>query len=316
MTSREVLPSLVGDVSDFYAKHWRTAPAVFRPREREQAPDSTGPIGSPSPISLREVDDAIDSGLLRVPYVEMVRKSTPIDAGDYTKARTVNNVLAEGFADAEGIRRMMDDGVTLLLRNVEHWHMATREAATLLERQLGHRVEAFLFATPPGEQGLPVHRDDADVLLVQIQGGKRWKVYDGPRNTAWSPGRAGNVGPALLAEVVREGEVLYIPRGYAHEAVGEQDELSVHLSFTIREVGRSELYSALERLLLDGMSLNHRPRTEQELLDDAEHLLDRFRAGADRLTAADVLAEARRAEAIGGEPARSALARRTGGTPS
>jgi ribosomal protein L16 Arg81 hydroxylase len=280
----KLLSDWVGDVPEFFANHWRSAPAVFRPGDRLS-----------SLISLPDVDSAIDSGLLRTPYLEMVRKSTPIVEGDYTTARPVNGVVAEGFAEAGGIRRLLDDGVTLLLRNVEHWHAATRELTALLEQDLELRVETFLFVTPPGEQGLPVHRDDADVLLLQINGSKHWKVYAGPGDANWSPGRAGNVGPALLDETVHEGEVLYIPRGFAHEAISEQS-LSVHLSFTIREVSVSELYAALQRLLLDGLPLSRRPLTEDDLLDDAQGLLDRFRVGLSKITAPEVLADARRAK--------------------
>jgi len=217
-----MLSDWVGDVPEFFAEHWRSRPAIFRPAERFTVP-----------ITLSEVDAAIDSGLLRTPYLEMVRKSTPIDEADYTTSRSVNGVVADGYAEAAGVRRLLDEGVTLLLRNVEHWHAATRSLVERLEADLDRRVETFLFVTPPGKQGLPVHRDDADVLLLQINGSKHWRVYGGPPTANWGPGRAGNVGPALLDESVREGEVLYIPRGFAHEAVGE-DTLSVHLSFTIQ----------------------------------------------------------------------------------
>lgn len=277
-----MLSDWVGDVPEFFAEHWRRRPAVFRPAERFTVP-----------ITLSEVDAAIDSGLLRTPYLEMVRKSTPIDESDYTTSRSVNGVDAAGYAEAAGVRRLLDDGVTLLLRNVEHWHAATRSLVTRLEADLERRVETFLFVTPPGKQGLPVHRDDADVLLLQINGSKHWRVYGGPPNANWGPGRAGNVGPALLDESVRQGEVLYIPRGFAHEAVGE-DTLSVHLSFTIREVSVQELYAALQRLLLDDLSLTRRPLTDADLLDDAADLIQRFRIGLDKIDATRVLADARR----------------------
>lgn len=290
-----VLSDWVGDVPEFFAKHWRGAPTVFRP-------DSLA-----APITLADVDVAIDSGLLRTPYLEMVRKSTPIDEADYTTTRTVNGVVAAGYAESAGVRRLLDDGVTLLLRNVEHWHPATRELTAALEQDLGRLVETFLFVTPPGEQGLPVHRDDADVLLLQLNGSKHWKVHGGPQDANWKPGRAGNVGPVLLDATVHHGDVMYVPRGFAHEAVGEQT-LSVHLSFTIREVNTGDMHSALQRLLLAGLPLTRRPLTEDDLLDEAERLLDRSRVGLDKITAADLLAEARRVKLTTRGRSRSALA--------
>jgi hypothetical protein len=280
----EALSDWVDDVDKFLAECWRTAPAIFRPAGRLS-----------TPISLSDVDAALTGGLLRTPYLEMVRKSTPIDEHTYTTTRTVDGVAADGFVEPTGVRSLLDDGVTLLLRNIEHWHEPTRALAWHLEGDLGRRVEAFLFVTPPGQQGLPVHRDDADVLLLQINGSKHWKVYGGPTTAEWTPGRAGNVGAALLEETIRENEVLYVPRGFAHEAIGGPD-LSVHLSLTIREVSAQDLQTALYSLLVEDLSLTRRPITDDALLDDAAELLHRFRTGLEEITARDVLASARAAK--------------------
>lgn len=280
MTFR-ALSGWVGDADAFFAGCWRTAPAVFRPGTSLSAP-----------IALADVDDVISGGLLRVPYLEMVDRTSPAPEGKYTTSRTIHGAMTRGFADAAGIRRLLDAGSTLLLRNVEQWHAPTRNLTQAMADDFGRAVEAFLFVTPPGAQGLAVHRDDADVLLLQINGSKHWTVYGGPTNSTWAPGAASDVGPALLDRTIQEGEVLYVPRGFAHEATSERG-LSVHLSLTVREVSAQELYVTLQRLLLDGLTLPPRPLSDDALLDSAEQVLDRFRTKLATITAHDILDSAR-----------------------
>jgi ribosomal protein L16 Arg81 hydroxylase len=76
----------------------------------------------------------------------------------------------------------------LLLRYVDQWHPATTELVARLSEEIDRRVEAFLFVTPADNQGLAVHRDNADVFVLQVAGSKTWYVHDGPAMTDWTPG--------------------------------------------------------------------------------------------------------------------------------
>lgn len=208
---REELTRWVGDVDAFRTDHWRSGPAVFRP----------GAAGPSEPLTLDEIDAALAGGLLRTPHVELARAGDPVHSATYTRPRTVSGVTGPGYADPDRIRSLLAEGATLVLRNVEHWHPRTRALTTRLQDELGRRVEAFHFVTPPGAQGLDLHRDDADVLLLQVTGSKRWTVHGGPTGDAdWAPGAVADAGPALLETTLRAGEVLYIPRAFAHRAVG------------------------------------------------------------------------------------------------
>lgn len=283
---RDELTRWVGDTDRFLDRHWRTEPAVFRP-----GPD-TGPD---APLTLEEIDAALAGGLLRVPHLEMARAGDPVHSSRYTRARTVAGVTTPGYADPERVRALLAEGATLVLRNVEHWHPATRALTRRLEGELGRRVEAFFFVTPPGAQGLDLHRDDADVLLLQGTGSKHWTVRGGPAGPDWAPGAVADAGPALLSDTLRPGETLYIPRGFAHEAVGGEG-LSSHLSLTIREVAAQQLFRSLQHLLLDSMPLPPRPLDDEALHGAAELLLERFRRRLPELTPAALVAHARAAQ--------------------
>ncbi|MFH9089092.1 JmjC domain-containing protein [Streptomyces sp. NPDC017673] len=273
------LDDWTGSTAAFLARQWRTAPRVYR----------TSPV---PPLTVRDVDAAIRDPLLRTPHLALVRDGAPVPETNYTTTRTVNGTVLTGFADAAAIFRGLREGCTLLLRNVEHWHTDVATLADRWQQALGRAVEGFLFITPPGAQGLAVHRDDADVLLLQIGGRKQWTVYPGPADGNWAPGAASDVGPPLLKDTLAEGDVLYIPRGYAHSAMGNRG-LSVHLSMTIREASAQDSYAALQRLLLTGFTAQPRPLDDAALTAHIRRLTDRMRRSLDELEPHEVLTAAR-----------------------
>lgn len=270
----------VGDVDQFMSAYWRRKPVVL-----ETAP--------PPPMSLHDIDAALVSGLLRTPYVEMVRAGETIAPETFTESREVLFEKSTGFADGHAMRALLEEGATLLLRNTEQWHRPTAELVARLVADTDRRVEAFFFVTPPGSQGLAVHRDDADVFLVQVAGSKLWTVRGGPADHNWRAGPVpGEPGPVLLDATLAEGQVLYIPRGFAHSAVGAQG-LSVHLSLTVREVGGPHLVRAAPRLLFGGIGLPVRPLDEPGLLESAARLLEAARSRLETLEPHDLVRYAR-----------------------
>ncbi|MFJ4851603.1 MULTISPECIES: JmjC domain-containing protein [unclassified Streptomyces] len=274
----------VGDVDEFMTSYWSRRPGVFHPGDVEL-----------SPFTLADVDHALAGGLLREPYVEMANAQNPLPVDAYTLVRQVHLAKHPGFADLTKIGDLLERGATLLLRCIDHWHRPTAAMLEALSAELGRHIEAFYFITPAGHQGLPLHRDDADVLVFQVAGSKSWQVHEGPGNPGWSPGAVGD-GPQpaeVLRTTLRQGEVMYIPRGYAHQAVGDGG-LSVHLSLTIREVSSVDLHRVLQRTLFAGLALPPRPLGDDALLAVADRLLDQARDRLTELTARDLLDLARR----------------------
>jgi ribosomal protein L16 Arg81 hydroxylase len=276
------LAQWVGDPGVFMASYWRRKPAVFQPEG-----------GAFSPLTLTDVDAALASGFLRAPYVEMARADLSLGSDSYTSSRTVHHAAHPGFVDEAKIQALMEEGATLLLRAIDQWHAPTRDVLAALADELGLAVEAFYFVTPAGHQGLKLHRDDADVLVVQVAGSKEWSVHEGPADGNWKPGPVAEPHPAeVLHTVVRAGEVLYIPRGHAHQAVGDGG-LSVHLSLTIREVGVVDLFRALQRVAFDGLMMAPLPLDDEAILAAGAELLEYARSRLAELTPHNLMDRAR-----------------------
>jgi bifunctional lysine-specific demethylase and histidyl-hydroxylase NO66 len=113
-----------------------------------------------------------------------------------------------------------------LLRPQEHIP-AIHSLLSLLELEWGCMVGANAYLTPPGQsQGFAPHYDDIDAFILQLEGYKRWKVYAPldpvnklPRISShdFTPTDLLHVTP-VLDVVLGPGDVLYMPRGWIHEA--------------------------------------------------------------------------------------------------
>ncbi|MFJ4652051.1 JmjC domain-containing protein [Nocardia sp. NPDC088792] len=238
----------------------------------------------------------LDDGLLAHPYIQLVRREGPVAPEQFCPPRVFLDRIIAGYADAGAVRRLVgEEGCTLLLRYVDQWHRGVRELTESIAQQLDRQVEAFYFVTPPGTTGRPVHRDDADVLVVQMAGVKQWTVHAGPADGAWEPSRVDEPGPVLLETGLHPGEVLYVPRGHAHSATAGAEGVSVHLSLTIREAGAAHLFAMLESVLTQEADLPPRPLDDAELRATAAELLARMRSRLDEVTPQGLLAAARAA---------------------
>ncbi|MCX4679022.1 cupin domain-containing protein [Streptomyces sp. NBC_01433] len=276
------LERCVPDVEQLLGSYWRSKPVLMRPRN------------PPLEVLTRtDVDALLDGGLLRVPYVGLYTAQGGIADELFCPARVITGHPAEGYVDAAAVRRLIrEERATLQFRYVDQWHPPVRELTDGIAERLGRLVEAFYFLSLPGRRG-PVHRDDGDLLAIQLSGAKHWQVYAGPGDGDWAPVRAENPGEPLLDTVLQAGEVLYVPRGFAHTAAAVGDESSAHLTVVIREAGAEHLRGALLAQLVDGLSLPGRPLDDDALLHSAAGLLDHLRARLDAVTPQDVIGRAR-----------------------
>lgn len=138
------------------------------------------------------------------------------------------------------------EGYSVALRGLEFRYQSIAAIADALALMFGQpSVGANLYLTPPNSQGLACHSDDHCVFVCQLFGSKQWTVfsqlsqllprlYDGDIHDSDIDCTAGRT-----EFLLREGDVLYIPRGFPHEAytncgVGDGSPgFSVHLTLSI-----------------------------------------------------------------------------------
>ncbi|KAL1335468.1 hypothetical protein AAHE18_11G249500 [Arachis hypogaea] len=136
------------------------------------------------------------------------------------------------------------EGYTIALRGLEFRFQSIAAVAETLALMFGQpSVGANLYLTPPNSQGLACHYDDHCVFVCQIFGSKQWTVFSQssqllPRLYDDLNGSDIDYTKAGKREFfLKEGDVLYIPRGFPHEAYTTSGdgspEFSLHLTLSI-----------------------------------------------------------------------------------
>lgn len=185
-------------------------------------------------LTVAEVERLLAVGLLRYPYVALVRDGTPLPIKDFTTSRRVAATDLGFYVDGLRAAAAFADGATIVLNALEDWHEPAADLARELTQATGGRVQVTAFLTPPGARGLAVHRDDVHVFAIQLAGAKAWTLHAPPAHDDWAPGPLPDE-PADPPEhvTVTEGQCLFLRRGQPHAATA-QEGVSLHISFTVR----------------------------------------------------------------------------------
>ncbi|XP_063299400.1 ribosomal oxygenase 2 isoform X2 [Pelobates fuscus] len=99
--------------------------------------------------------------------------------------------------------------------NDDLWHIMEK-----LESFFGTLVGSNVYITPPDSQGLPAHYDDVEVFILQLEGEKRWKLYNPtvPLAREYAVESEDRIGTPTHEFTLKPGDFLYFPRGVIHHA--------------------------------------------------------------------------------------------------
>jgi ribosomal protein L16 Arg81 hydroxylase len=167
---------------------------------------------------------------------------------------------ADGLPDIHQIYRSYDEGYTVVLNGIHRRSPVVGALCRELEVDFQHPVGVNLYLTPRGAQGFRPHVDSHDVVIVQVHGVKEWRVGATPSQsfpvTALPDERVDSV-PDPHGYLMTPGDALYIPRGYAHEAV-TQTSSSLHLTIGIHVFTWTDLLGeALRLVAAENADLRH-----------------------------------------------------------
>lgn len=137
------------------------------------------------------------------------------------------------------------EGGSIILNKVDtFWPPIGRLCASLRERFL--HVFAVMYISPRNTRAVPAHSDDQDVFVLQLAGSKAWSVYGAPVELPYSHEQVGKqellddagvrelAGPPLITAELTPGSLLYMPRGFVHEARATTAGMSAHITLTVQ----------------------------------------------------------------------------------
>lgn len=221
--------------AEFFEKYWQRR-VLFCSSNGANCGLIDSQLFSPGLISLRDIEYLIGS-LAQVDrnWIQLVKQGMPLRPGAYA--------TTEGFAGLPQVYAAYEAGHTIQLAKLhKRWPAVGRlcravEAAFLQAGiPLAMRIGSHLYLTPPGSTGLDPHYDNHDVLVLQVEGAKRWKVYgamqDSPVEMQVRSVPRAELPPLEHDLLLESGDMLYVPRGLFHEA-STAERHSVHITLDI-----------------------------------------------------------------------------------
>ena len=207
-------------------------------------------------------------------------------------------VGANGLAP-EAVQALCDQGASLVLDQVDKQVPAIAAMNAMIERYLRCDTHTNAYASFNRESAFKAHFDGHNVLILQLQGRKRWWCY-GQKVRFPLKGQTfstlDDLPPPEWEGVLEPGDMLYIPRGDVHRAMVEGPQ-SLHLTVTmtpptgadvLTRLGQKLLHEEIGRAYLPVLAVAADRAAHQAALRAAFHQLvetfdiDAFLAEADR----------------------------------
>jgi ribosomal protein L16 Arg81 hydroxylase len=173
-------------------------------------------------LTNENLEAIISSTDLRYPAIQLAKNGAYLAAEVYTRNIKHGSEFFNGVPDIAQIQSEYRSGATVVLPALHRTWTPLRELCGTLENEFSHPVHANAYLTPGDSPGFTPHYDTHEVFVLQVAGSKRWQLFDPPlkhphRTQPFTP--EGYVLPAPILELeLRQGDLLYVPRGYVHAA--------------------------------------------------------------------------------------------------
>lgn len=178
------------------------------------------------------VNDMLQKHRLEPPRLRLVRKGEFAPKTSYLRYES-----KVPFVIPEGLSAQLRAGYTLIIDAVDDMTDGVMRLAEDFERELQEGVQVNLYAGWREQQGFNRHCDTHDVVVLQVYGKKYWRVYEGgrphPLKDDIEPNKEAPQ-KVVWEGTLEDGDALYIPRGWWHEASGV-GEVTLHLTFGIHQ---------------------------------------------------------------------------------
>jgi ribosomal protein L16 Arg81 hydroxylase len=153
----------------------------------------------------------------------------------------------------------MREGSTLILDSLHKRLPNLRRLVRMMEREFTQRFQTNIYLTPPEAKGFDIHVDKHDVFVMQVLGSKQWRLEKHrryiPRGSEDSDESERQYEGEVEEFPLEAGDVLYIPRGHAHDATST-NESSMHITLGALPLTWEDVLKALVKQAAD---------TDQEL---------------------------------------------------
>lgn len=191
-------------------------------------------------------------------WIRLVRDGEVLENRHYLGRATdegVSDTARSESVDMARVHRYLAEGFTFVGSRLERVVPAVESLARQFSNRFCVHATAHVFCSFKRIAGLSSHFDNGDVWVVQCEGEKRWQVFANryPNPVAGEQGGAAqdfDAGETIFDEVLKPGDVLYIPKGFSHAPTAVSNA-SLHVTFALRQLTAASLLDLLPRIALE-----------------------------------------------------------------
>jgi ribosomal protein L16 Arg81 hydroxylase len=225
----------------------------------------------------------------------------PPRAKTFVQGWLADRQLQEGakYPGIEEIHGVYARGKTVIIMTMQQRWRPVAALCRNLESVFRCPVHANMYLTPEGAQGFDAHFDTHEVLVLQLEGSKEWRLYGSPRALPLVDERFNvprdQLGPTREVRL-EPGDLLYVPRGFVHEAF-TSEHASLHLTVGVNVYRWADLLGEAVAAVAreDPRFRESVPREVLGAAGVTASVRERFRELIDALAAGHVVCEAVRA---------------------
>lgn len=184
-------------------------------------------------VSFDTLSDFLARHRLEPPRLRLARGGDMLPVHRYASHVTTRRATVWQRVHPAELHQQLADGASLVLDQIDHLHEPIGDLAAELEGWLRSSVQVNAYASWTPAEGFGTHWDDHDVVVVQVEGAKRWRLFGPTRRVPLHRDVAEPDPPPTepVADLVlRPGDVLYLPRGWWHAVTADQGTPSLHLT--------------------------------------------------------------------------------------
>ncbi|CAJ1380148.1 unnamed protein product [Effrenium voratum] len=142
----------------------------------------------------------------------------------------------KGLANLTAVKEKVAQGCSVQVVHPQRFCPKVAALLARLEAHFGCLWGANSFRTPAGGKGFKAHHDEVEVFMLQLEGAKRWRLHSCPkgplpRDYCWDYSEQ-ELGEPLMELVLKQGDLLYLPRGTVHKGEAVEGEESHHLTIS------------------------------------------------------------------------------------
>lgn len=243
-------------------------PQRFRSAHWEKAPLFSHRAGAD--FTTKDFENAIETGRVQVEDIAAFSRgvAAPIERFTYRCDGSTR-------VDVRALADLVAAGHTVVVNRIDQLSVRVAELANTLAESLEVDVGVNAYFTPPGSQGFATHADDHDVFVWQVAGSKEWTVWEPSVNLPTMPVMPTEDPrePPAFRFALREGSLLYLPRGWLHRGRSEAAG-SLHLTLGLRAyTWRDELHRLVDYAAETSVLARRRATDDPASLDDLLALL-------------------------------------------